>query len=113
LAFRPRAIGKPGDETSPIVRIAAQAQFELGSVPLGELLDQRDQPGGPTNTDDEHASGKRIERAGVPDSIRSGQPGDDVDNVAGCNSRGLVETKHPRKTLTGHYRLASIRCCCW
>src|SRR6266545_4752827 len=83
-----------GRDAAGIERVGLGAEGDPGQVALGLHRQERQQPGGTAERDHQHAGGRRVERAAVPDAPLVRQAPDLGDHVVGGHPGRLVADEH-------------------
>ena len=83
--------GRPDDLALGVVGVRGRAKLHLRDVGLAVQREHAEELGGLADTYDQHAGGRRVERAGVPDALLAHRSTDAVDHVVAGEAEGLVD----------------------
>src|SRR6266702_2249523 len=83
-----------GRDAAGIERVGLGAEGDPGQVALGLHRQERQQPGGTAERDHQHAGGRRVERAAMPDAPLVRKAPDLGDHVVGGRPGRLVADEH-------------------
>src|SRR4029453_11531412 len=91
----PAGIGGGGDRAGGVQGGGLGPEGDRGPVALGLGGQERQQPGGPAQGQDQDPGGRRVEGAAVADPALAAQPAHPSDHVVGGHLCRLVADEHP------------------